>query len=692
MAVSREVKPPVARKVRKEISIHGDTLVDDYYWMRDRSNPGVIEYIEAENRYTDQMMRHTEPLQKKLLDEFKGRIPEEDISVPVKRGDFYYYVRFEKGKQYAIHCRKKGNLQAQEEVILDINRLAEGNEFFNVDVVKPSPDNRYLAYLADVDGSERHTVFVKDLQSGQLLPETMKKAQDIEWANDSRTFFYTVLDDEFRPYKVFRHVLGTDPKEDVEVFHEEDKSYYYMLLQKTKSKKFITITVESATTSEVRYVSADNPKEPFKVFAPRKHTVEYFLRHHVDRWFVITNEDAKNFKIMETPVANSSRENWKEFIPHSESVCIDVSDPVPYVEVFKEHMAIFEREGGVQRIRIVDLLTKESHTIDLPEELRTLAPDENPDFESHVLRFRYSSFVTPTTVYDYDMRTRKLILKKQDVVPGHDSSRYVTERIWAEAADGTKIPISLIYRKGLQKDGNNPCYLYAYGAYGDFSGASPKFNQHWLSLLDRGFVCALAHIRGGGDLGRAWHEQGRVLTKRNSFTDFIACAEHLIEQGYTSKEKLAIRGRSAGGLLMGSVVTMRPDLFKAVVAEVPFVDAVMTMLDDTIPLTASEFEEWGDPRIKEHYEYIKSYSPYDNIRRTAYPDMLVTSGWNDSRVQYWEPTKFVAKLRANKTDDNLLLLRTNIVQGHMGASGRLDSLRYYAFMYAFVLDRLGMKD
>lgn len=687
-----DIKPPVARRVPKEIVLHGETIVDDYYWLRDRANPGVIEYIEAENRYTDAMMRRTEPLQKKLFEEFRSRLPDIDVSVPVRRGEFYYYTREEKGKQYPTYCRRKVGNDAQEEVILDVNELARGNEFFSVDVVKPSPDNRYLAYLADVDGSERHTAFFKDLASNELLPETMNMVQDIEWANDGRTCFYSVLDGEFRPYKVYRHVLGTEPEEDVEVFHEEDKSYYYLLLERTKSGRFVTITVESATTSEVRYVSADRPKEPFRVFSPRRHMVEYYLRHHDDRWFIVTNEAARNFKIMTAPVDRPGKENWEVFLPHRDSVCIDVNNPVPYVEVFRNHIAVFEREACVQRIRVIDLRTRESHLVELPEQLMTLTPKENLDFESHVLRFEYSSLLTPPTVYDYDMELRQLMLLKQKKVPGYDPSRYAVERIHATAQDGTKVPISLVYPKGLRRDGKNPCYLYAYGAYGDFTGASPKFDPHRLSLLDRGFVCALAHIRGGGDLGRDWHEQGRVLTKRNSFTDFIACAEHLIRQGYTSKERLAIRGRSAGGLLMGAVVTMRPDLFKVVVAEVPFVDAVMTMLDDTIPLTAGEFEEWGDPKIREHYEYIRSYSPYDNIRRTSYPDMLVTSGWNDSRVQYWEPTKFVAKLRAHKTDDNLLLLKTNILQGHMGASGRIDSLRHYAFMYAFILDRLGIKD
>lgn len=692
MAQARDIKPPVARRVPKEINIHGDKLLDNYFWMRERANPGVIEYIEAENRYTEQMTKHTEKLQEKLFEEFKKRIVETDSTVPEKLDDYYYYSRTVAGRQFSIYCRKKHSLEADEEVILDVNKLAEGNEFFNVDVHKVSPDHKFLAYLADTDGSERHTLFIKDLMTGRLLAETMRDTATVEWANDSKVMFYATMDHEFRPYKIFRHVLGTDPKEDVEVFHEKDKMFYYLLLAKTKSKAYIMITIESATTSEVHYLPANRPMEDFKVIRPRKHMVKYFVKHHGDRFLIVTNEHATNFKVMETPASDPSERNWKEFLPHSEAVTIDVSDPCLLVEVFRDYMALFERENGLSRIRVIYFKDKSSHLLTLPEKLCTIAPAENPDYKSHCVRFSYSSMVTPETVYDYDMESRKLELKKRLDVPGHDPSKYVTERIWAKATDGVRVPISLIYRKGLKKDGANPCYLCAYGAYGDFEGASPKFNSDWISLLDRGFVCANAHIRGGGDLGRGWHEQGRVLTKRNSFFDFITCAEHLIKEKYTSSDRLVVRGRSAGGLLMGSVVTMRPDLFRVVVAEVPFVDAINTMLDDTIPMTAGEFEEWGDPKIKEHYDYIRSYSPYDNIRATDYPNMLVTSGWNDSRVQYWEPTKFVAKLRATKTDNNVLLLKTNIVQGHSGAPGRYDAMKYYAFMYAFVFDRLGITE
>jgi len=692
MASSQDLRPPVARKVPKETTIHGDRIVDSYFWIREKSNPGVIEYIQAENDYTIRMTEHTVGLQKTLFNEFRRRIVEEDSTVPVKVDDYFYYSRTEKGKQFPILCRKRVSMESVEEVMLDVNKLAEGNEFFNLDVHKVSPDHKFIAYLADTTGSERHRLYIKDLLTGRLLPETMQDTASVVWSNDSRTLFYSVMDHEFRPFKVFRHVLGTDPKEDVEVFHESDRRYYYLRLVKTKSKAYIMITVESASTSEVHYTSADRPSEPFNVFRPRKHEVAYFVLHHGDRFFIVTNEGAENFKIMETPEKDPSEGNWREFVPHSKTACIDVSDPEPFIEVFRDYMAIFEHENCLARIRVIDLKGKTSHIIQLPEELCTLTPNENPDHDSNVLRFEYSSMTTPETIYDYDMKARKLELRKRTEVPDYDHAKYVAERVFAKARDGVSVPMTIVHKKGMKRDGKNPCHLYAYGAYGDFEGPSPKFNRYWISLLDRGFVCASAHIRGGGDMGRGWHKQGKVLTKKNSFEDFIACAEHLIKEGYTSSDRLSARGRSAGGLLMGAVVTMRPDLFKAIVAEVPFVDVINTMLDETIPLTSGELEEWGDPRIKEHYDYMKTYSPYDNIKATRYPNMLVTSGWNDSRVQYWEPTKFVAKLRAMKTDDNVLLLRTNIVQGHSGAPGRYDALRYYSFMYAFILDKLGIKE
>jgi oligopeptidase B len=693
MNVEHVPTPPIARKVPKEFVTHGDVRVDNYFWLRDRANPGVIEYIEAENRYADEATKHTEPLKKKLLEELKSRMIETDISVPQKMDDYYYYTRSERGKQYPIHCRKKGALDAEEEVILDENEIAKESVFFTVKMHKVSPDHRMLAYLADTNGSERNTLYVKDLGTEELLSEQIPNTSEMEWANDNKTVFYSIMDNAARAYKVFRHVLGTDPKVDVEVFHEEDPGFYYLVLSKTKTRKYILITVESATTSEVHYIRADRPKDGFKVMRARKHRVVYFAIHHEDRFFIVTNENAINFKIMEAPESDPAAKNWKEFVPHREGVSIDVSDPYPFVEAFKGHLVIFERENGQGRIRVLNLKDKRSHYIDFPEEIFMAYPIENPDPESEELWIKYFSMVTPDTIYAYDLRAKKLELKKQDKFSGYDPSMYHQERVFAKARDGKNVLITLVHRKDLKKEGRNPTYLYGYGAYGTFEWATYNtFNSMLIPLLERGFVCAHAHIRGGGELGRRWHEDGRMLKKINTFTDFIACAEHLIAERYTSTDRLTIRGRSAGGLLMGAVANMRPDLFKVVVAEVPFVDAVTTMLDPSIPQTVGEFEEWGNPALKQEYDYIKTYSPYDNIERKAYPNMLITASLNDIRVPYWEPVKWTAKLRAMKTDYNTILLKTGIVEGHSGASGRYDHLEYFAFMYAFILDRLGMRE
>lgn len=685
-------RPPSCRRVPHKIVTHGHERVDEFFWLRDRGNPGVIEHIEAENRYSAEMMKHTEALQLKLFEEMRSRIAETDESVPVMVDDFYYYTRTEKGKQYPIHCRKFESLDADEEVVLDENVVAQGNKFFSISLVKVSPDHEMLMYLADTDGSERHTLFIKDLTTGEVLPETMRNAHDAEWANDSATIFYSTLDHENRPDKVWRHVLGTSPKEDVLVYHERDPSFYYLQILKTKTNAFIMITVESAITTEVHYVSADVPDSDLKVFRTRVHGVEYFVKHHGGRFFIITNENAVNFKIMEAPVSDPSRANWKELVPHRERISIDVSDPDPWVEVFKDHLVVYEREDAQGRIRVYKLKDMSSYTIDFPERLYFAAPMRSPDLTTEKLRIKYWSLVTPTTVYDFDLTTRTLDVKKRQHVPGYDASKYATEMLFATAKDGTRVPITLVHKKGMKRDGQNPCLLYGYGAYGTFEWAKPEFDTTILSLLDRGFVYAYAHIRGGSDMTRKWHIEGRMEKKMNSFTDFIACAEHLVKEEYTSPEKLAIMGRSAGGLLIGGVTNLRPDLFKVVVAEVPYVDGVTTMLDPTIPLTIGEFEEWGNPAIREHYEFMLRYSPYDNVARKAYPNMLVTGGLNDSRVQYWEPLKWVAKLRVMKTDDNALLLRIGMIEGHAGASGRYDHLRYDAFKFAFMLDRLGIKE
>ena len=692
MADKATPRSPVARKVPKILVTHGDERVDEYYWLRDRSNPGVIEYLEAENRYTYEMMRHTEALQKKLFEEMKARNKDTDTSVPERIDDFYYYYRTEADKQYQIHCRKKGGPEAAEEIILDLNNVAAGNSFFKVSLVKVSPDHKRLVYLADMEGSERHTLFVKDLSTGDMLQDQIKNTHDFEWANDSTTIFYSTMDREYRPDKVWKHVLGTDPKDDVLVYHENDARFYYLEVSKTKSRRFLLITIESATTSEVRYMPADTPEEPFKLFRPRKHMIEYFVLHMGNTFYVVTNEDAVNFKIMAVSDDDIARGNWKELVPHRADVAIDVSDPNPWVEPFEEHLVVFERQNAQGRIRVYSLKDKSSHTVDFGEHVNFAMPIPNQNPDSNVLRVRYWSLITPTSEYEYDLDARKLHLLKRDEISGYDPDKYTAEIAWATSKDGVKVPVSIVHKKGLRKNGNSPCYLYGYGAYATFEWATTGFNTNLVSLLERGFVCANAHIRGGGDMGRKWHHNGRLLNKINTFNDFVACAEYLVKEGYTSPQKLAIRGRSAGGLLMGAVTNMRPDLFKVVVAEVPFVDAITTMLDPTIPLTVGEFEEWGNPAEKEHYDYIKKYSPYDNVTRKSYPNMLVTAGLNDSRVGYWEPAKWVAKLRAMRADDNLLLFRVGIVEGHAGASGRYDHLKWFACMYAFILDCLGINE
>lgn len=689
MPAQTDFRPPIARKVPKKLVTHGETRIDDYYWIRDRSNPGVIEYIEAENRYTNDMMKPTEQLQKALFKELVGRVKQTDMTVPDKIDDFYYYSRTEEGKQYPIYCRRAGSPDASEEIILDVNKVSEGNTFFYVEQCTPSPDHKMLVYLADMNGSERNTLFVKDLSSGDLLEERIRDVHNAEWANDNRTIFYSTMDVDNRPFKVLRHVIGTDPSKDVEVYHEKDPAYYYMRLWKSKTREFIFVHVESATTSEVHYLHADRPSEPFRIIRPRKHGVVYGAIHHSDSFYIVTNDEAENFKIMRAPIADLS--NWIQVVPHRENVCIAISNPYPWVDINKDFMVLFERENALSRIRIINLKDKSSHFIELPEKLYHVVPVETYDFQSDSIRFQFSSMVTPPRVYDYDMRRRTLELKKQDEVPGYDPSLYSSDRIYARAGDGTQVPISIVFKKGLERRGKNPAYLYGYGAYGDFEGPAPGFETKLLPLLDRGFVIAKAHIRGGGDLCKRWHREGRMLNKINSFTDFIACAEHLINEGYTSSDRLVVRGRSAGGLLMGAVTTMRPELFKVVIAEVPFVDVINTMLDASIPLTIGEFEEWGNPEDKEYYEYFKLYSPYDNVKKRDYPNLLVTGALNDSRVQYWEPAKWVAKLRANKTDGNTIMLRTNIVEGHSGASGRYDYLKWFAFMYAFIFDKLGIK-
>ncbi|HXF48211.1 MAG TPA: S9 family peptidase [Verrucomicrobiae bacterium] len=677
------IRPPMAKIIPKTDTVNGYVRTDNYFWLRNRENPEVISYLEAENKYTETVMKHTEPFQEKLYKEMLGRIKETDLSVPEKIDDYYYYSRTEEGKQYPIYCRKKGSLEAAEEVILDVNELAAGFSYMKIGAHVESPNHRYLAFSTDTAGSEKFTLQVKDLTTGQLLPDQISEIYySVEWGNDNKTLFYTTLDAAMRPYKLFRHILGDDPKNDVLVYHEKDDAFF-LELEKTRSRKFVIMNLSSNTTSEVWYLDADSPAGEFKVIHPRQHEMEYMVEHHGEKFYIVTNDNAKNFKLVEVPVADPSKANWKDVLPHRTDVKVDD------VDAFKNHLVVTERKGGYKQLRIMKFGANEFHYIEFPEPVYTVSASGNPDFNTNIVRFNYASLITPNSVFDYNMDSRQRELKKQtEVLGGYNPALYQSERIAAKAADGTEIPISIVYKKGLKKNGQNPCYLYGYGAYG--ISMDPSFNSNRLSLLDRGFVFAIAHIRGGGEMGRLWYEDGKLLKKKNTFTDFVACAEHLIKEQYTSKERLAVIGGSAGGLLMGAVLNMRPDLFAAMVAKVPFVDVMNTMLDPTIPLTVIEYEEWGNPNKKEFYDYMLSYSPYDNVAAKEYPNLLIMAGLNDPRVAYWEPAKWTAKLRAAKKGNGRLLLKMNMGAGHGGASGRYDYLKEVALEYAFVLDVLGI--
>lgn len=680
-----EVKPPVAKIEPKVDTLFGQERVDNYFWLRERDDPQVVDFLKAENTYTEAVMKHTEKLQDKLYKEMVARIKETDLSVPVRRDDYYYYFRTEEGKQYKIYCRKKGNLDAEEEILLDVNRLAQDKEYMYLGVYKVSPDHKLLAYAVDTIGSERYTLRVKNLETGELYPDVIDSvATSLAWANDNKTFFYTITDEAWRPYKLYRHMLGDDVKNNRLVFCEKDDAFF-LDISKSKSMDYLFIHLESQTTSEVHYLDANKPVGKFKLVHPRQQDMEYTLYHHGNYFYIVTNDNAKNFKLMQAPISDPSKKGWREVIPHRDSVKLDG------IEVFKNFMVLYERENGLKQIRIKDFATNQIHRVEFSEPVYTFWPGENPDYNSQLLRFTYMSLITPSSVYDYNMKTKKRELKKQkEVLGGYDPDQYQSERIFATAGDGTPIPISMVYRKGMvNKDGSNPLYLYGYGAYG--ISMDPYFSSNRLSLLDRGFIFAIAHVRGGGEMGRYWYDDGKLLHKKNTFTDFIATSEHLIAEKYTSSDRLVIDGASAGGLLIGAVINMRPELFCAVIADVPFVDLVNTMLDPNIPLTVIEYEEWGNPHQKDYYDYMLSYSPYDNVEARDYPHMLILAGLNDTRVQYWEPAKWTAKLRTMKTDNNRLLLKTNMGAGHGGVSGRYDRIKEIAFEYAFVLDVLGMK-
>jgi oligopeptidase B len=679
---------PIAPKRPYSITQHGETRVDDYFWLRNREDPEVMKYLTAQMDYLDEVMSHTKPLHEALYSEMRSRIQETDSTVPEKRGGYVYYIRTEAGKQYPIFCRRKDSSDGLEEILLDQNLLAEGKIFCSVSGFSVSPDGNKLAYAVDYEGDEVYTVYIKDLVNDSHYPETIPNTMGsvyvhmgLEWANDNETIFYMSLDSTKRPFKFFRHKIGTDPSQDALIFHEED-DHYFLYFQKSRDDVYIMLYHQSTLTTEMSFLPANQPDGELKVIAPRAQGIEYFASHHDGNFFIATNEDAKNFKLMKASVTNLDKTQWQEIIPHREDVMVEGIDS------FKDHLVVQERKDGLKQIRVsaADGVSDVKY-VAFPEPAYNFEIEDNPNFETNILRFRYSSLITPYTIVDLHMGTNEWDVKKVDVINGYNKADYAIERIFATASDGTKVPMSVACKKSLPMDGSNPTLLYGYGAYG--ANLDAEFIHHRLSLLDRGFVFAVGHIRGGSDLGRAWYDDGKVLKKRNSFTDFIACAEHLIQKGFTSKEKLAIYGVSAGGLLVTSCMVMRPALYKAVIAKVPFVDVINSISDPTIPLTTHEYDEWGNPvDNKEHYEYMLSYSPYDNIKATAYPNLLLTGGWNDPRVPYWEPAKFAAKLRELKTDDNLLLLRTNFHAGHAGSSGRYDYLKEIAFEYAFLIDRL----
>jgi oligopeptidase B len=679
------MNPPSAEKVKKELIEHGNIRTDNYFWINQIDNPRVLEYLVAENNYADEMLRHTEAVQEKLYNEIIGRIKQDDVSVPYKDNGYYYYTRYEDGKEYPVYCRKKGTIDAPEEILINVNEMAKGHKFFNVTGLSVSMDNKFLSYGVDTVGRRKYNIFIKDLETGETYRDKILNTTGFAaWANDNKTLFYTRKDKALRAYKIFRHKLGDNSSDDKEIYHEKDETFN-TTVYKTKSCNFLIIGSFSIISSEYRILNADEPYGDFRIFQQREGDVEYYIDHYKNIFYIKTNLKAKNFRLMKTPVDKTTKENWQEIVPNRKNILLEE------MEIFNDYLVLQEKKNGLNHLWIMGLNDNSDQYLDFGEAAYSASIDRNPEFNTEVLRYSYTSLKTPRSIIDYNMRTgEKIILKQDEVLGGYNKDDYVVERLNADADDGTKIPVSVVYKKGIRKDGTSPLLLYGYGAYA--ISTEPVFSSTRLSLLDRGFIFAIAHIRGGQEMGRSWYEDGKLLKKKNTFTDFINCAEFLIKEKYTSKEKLCIMGASAGGLLVGAVINMRPDLFKAVVANVPFVDVITTMLDESIPLTTGEFYEWGNPKLKDYYDYILSYSPYDNVEKKDYPAMIVMTGLNDSQVQYWEPAKWVAKLRNMKTDNNMLLLKTNMQAGHGGASGRFEKFREVAVEYTFLLDQLNIKE
>ncbi|MBK8290587.1 MAG: S9 family peptidase [Flammeovirgaceae bacterium] len=689
-----ELIAPTAEKIADTLT---GNRIDNYYWMKlsdeqknavqkDEQTQKVINYLNAENDYLRAELRKTEGLQKKIYNEIIGRIKQTDESVPYKDNGYWYYTRYEEGQEYPIYCRKKGSLEAPEEILLNVNEMAKGHDYYSITGLSVSEDNTLLAYAEDSVSRRRYTVYVKDLRSGKLAETPVPNTEGyVAWANDNKTYFYTKKDSTtLRSRWIIRHKVGSAFTKD-EIVSEEKDETFYTGIYKTKSKKFLIIGAGSTLTNHYQILDANSPDGKFKEFSPRERGLEYSIEHYSDKFYVVTNLDAQNFRLMETPDTKTAKANWKEKIAHRKDTLLQG------IEIFKDYMVLSERAQANTLMRVIDQKTGKKHYLNFGEPAYTIYPSINLDFDTDLLRYGYTSLTTPNSTYDYNMKTQeRKLLKQQEVIGGYNPDEYVTERQWATANDGTLIPMSIVYKKGMQKNGNNPTLIYGYGSYG--ASMDPTFSITRLSLLDRGFVYAIAHIRGGQEMGRQWYEDGKMFKKKNTFTDFINCAEFLIEEKITTPEKLFASGGSAGGLLMGAVVNMRPDLFKGVIAKVPFVDVITTMEDESIPLTTGEFDEWGNPENPESYMYMLDYSPYDQVKPQNYPNMLVTTGFHDSQVQYWEPAKWVAKLRELKTDNNKLLLRTNMETGHGGTTGRFKVYEELAQEFAFIVDLAGIKE
>ncbi|HEX6851074.1 MAG TPA: S9 family peptidase [Candidatus Polarisedimenticolaceae bacterium] len=675
--------PPTAKKVPRTLVLHGETRVDDYFWLRDKANPEVQDYLRAEDAHASAWMKPTEGLQQRLYDEMLGRIQEDDLSVPVRKGGWFYFSRTEKGKQYPILCRKRA-LDAAEEVVLDLNAMAAGHPFFAIDTYEISDDGNLLLYSTDTTGFREYTLQAMDLRTREDLGIRVEKVSSAAWAADNATVFYVTDDAAKRPYRLWRRTIPAGGE--ATLVHEETDERFNVGISRTRSLAYLLMSIDSHTQTEVRCLDAEAPWGEFATLVPRAKDLEYDVEHGGGLFYLRINDTGRTYRLVSAPAGDPRRENWVELIPNRPDVMLTG------VDVFATHYAVTEKRDGLDRIRIVSLVDGASRDVDFPEPAYAMFPTGNASFDATAYRFQYQSPITPPTVYEQDLRTGEMrILKRQPVLGGYDPARYAVERVWAEAPDGVKVPVSIAYRKDLfRRDGSNPGFLYGYGSYG--YPMSPTFSSNRVSLLDRGVVYAIAHVRGGGDLGKPWHDQGRMHRKMNTFTDFIACAEHLVRERYTASDRLGIEGGSAGGLLMGAVVNLRPDLFRAVISKVPFVDVINTMLDETLPLTVGEFEEWGNPKVREDYEVLKAYCPYSNLKPGAYPAMLVKTSTEDRQVMYWEPAKYVARLRTLKTNGTPVLFKVNFAAGHGGASGRYDALKETAFDYAFLLAQVGLSE